>query len=181
MIDPKSSDLTDKTKTGSGKPAESNLAETETSTPARAPRQGLSINDTIAADANLSVGGRGVNTSGVRSGAGAGAGSSYTTPGPAGGTPAPNVVQGPSTSGTTPLGDSGPGRTPAPQAFPNEHSSASFGPGSSDLTHEDIASHAYRCWHERGCPVGSPEEDWHRAEQELRQKRQNPRTSSASA
>jgi hypothetical protein len=30
-----------------------------------------------------------------------------------------------------------------------------------------IAEMAYRLWIERGCPSGSPEEDWFRAEKEL--------------
>jgi hypothetical protein len=29
---------------------------------------------------------------------------------------------------------------------------------------------AYRYWQERGCPTGSPEEDWYRAEAELRRR-----------
>ena len=33
---------------------------------------------------------------------------------------------------------------------------------------ESIAELAYRYWQERGCPIGSPEEDWYRAERELR-------------
>jgi hypothetical protein len=32
---------------------------------------------------------------------------------------------------------------------------------------EQIASLAYQLWQQRGCPEGSPEEDWFRAEQEL--------------
>jgi hypothetical protein len=31
----------------------------------------------------------------------------------------------------------------------------------------DIAKLAYALWEARGCPVGSPEEDWFRAEAEL--------------
>lgn len=31
----------------------------------------------------------------------------------------------------------------------------------------DIAILAYRLWQERGCPVGSPEEDWFKAEELL--------------
>ena len=27
---------------------------------------------------------------------------------------------------------------------------------------------AHRLWEERGCPIGSPEEDWFRAEEEIR-------------
>ncbi|HEY3940366.1 MAG TPA: DUF2934 domain-containing protein [Bryobacteraceae bacterium] len=43
-------------------------------------RRGLSVNDTIAADANRSVGARGVDTSGVEAGAGAAAEMTSITP-----------------------------------------------------------------------------------------------------
>lgn len=33
--------------------------------------------------------------------------------------------------------------------------------------HEAIARLAFTLWHERGCPFGSPEEDWLRAERQL--------------
>ena len=33
--------------------------------------------------------------------------------------------------------------------------------------YEDVALLAYTLWQERGCPEGSSEEDWFRAEQEL--------------
>jgi len=33
--------------------------------------------------------------------------------------------------------------------------------------HEAIALRAYRLWESRGCPIGSPEEDWFRAEREI--------------
>jgi hypothetical protein len=33
--------------------------------------------------------------------------------------------------------------------------------------YDQIASLAYQLWQERGCPEGSPDEDWLRAEQEL--------------
>jgi hypothetical protein len=33
---------------------------------------------------------------------------------------------------------------------------------------EDIAALAYALWHERGCPYGSPEEDWFKAEEKLK-------------
>jgi len=46
---------------------------------------------------------------------------------------------------------------------------------SDDSTHqtenpsrEEIATRAYLLWEARGCPSGSPEEDWFRAEQEIR-------------
>ena len=34
----------------------------------------------------------------------------------------------------------------------------------------DIAALAYHLWMERGCPIGSPEDDWFRAEAELKNK-----------
>jgi hypothetical protein len=36
------------------------------------------------------------------------------------------------------------------------------------LAGDDIATLAYALWQARGCPDGSPEEDWFRAEAELR-------------
>jgi hypothetical protein len=33
---------------------------------------------------------------------------------------------------------------------------------------EQTTLRAYKLWQERGCPIGSPEEDWLRAEQEIR-------------
>jgi hypothetical protein len=128
---------------------------------ARRPRPGLSINDTIAANANLSVGSRGVDTSGVLAGSGAGAGTSHLTPGGRGGSPAPNIVPGAEGTGTTPRSDTAPGQNPTVNLDAE-------GP-----TRDEIAARAYRCWHERGCPEGSPEEDWRRAEQELRAERQH--------
>jgi hypothetical protein len=146
-----------------------------------APRAGLSIKDTVAAGANLSTGGRGVDTSGVSAGAGAGAGMTYAGTTTAGESPAPAIVPGERASGTTVRGAS---NTAAPAAaMPSTdtevHRSGSSSSDSSSLgyTTEDVAVHAYRCWHERGCPEGSPEVDWHRAEEELR----NRRTRTASA
>ena len=37
-----------------------------------------------------------------------------------------------------------------------------------NLSHDEIALRAYCLWQERGSPIGSPEEDWLRAEQEIR-------------
>ncbi len=34
-------------------------------------------------------------------------------------------------------------------------------------THQQIAALAYRLWCERGCPHGSAEDDWFRAEQQI--------------
>lgn len=41
-----------------------------------------------------------------------------------------------------------------------------------------IAARAYEIWHERGCPIGSDQQDWFRAEQELKD-RTNEQTSAA--
>lgn len=38
---------------------------------------------------------------------------------------------------------------------------------------EQIAALAHALWQERGCPEGSPEEDWLKAEQEIRQRRKD--------
>jgi hypothetical protein len=43
----------------------------------------------------------------------------------------------------------------------NEHGIATFG-------HQDIAALAHTLWQARGCPEGSPEEDWFQAARELR-------------
>lgn len=40
------------------------------------------------------------------------------------------------------------------------------------LAHGEIAALAYQLWHERGCPIGSPDEDWFRAEAELNNRKQ---------
>jgi hypothetical protein len=37
--------------------------------------------------------------------------------------------------------------------------------------HDQIAALAYSLWMERGCPEGTPEEDWFRAAEELKGKR----------
>lgn len=34
-------------------------------------------------------------------------------------------------------------------------------------THDEISQLAYRLWQERGAPIGSPDVDWARAEEEL--------------
>jgi hypothetical protein len=36
-----------------------------------------------------------------------------------------------------------------------------------ELDQEEIARLAYQFWLERGCPIGSAEQDWFRAEDEL--------------
>ena len=46
--------------------------------------------------------------------------------------------------------------------------SAAFGYGAIAFGHNEIATLAHELWQTRGCPYGSPEEDWLRAEGELR-------------
>ena len=41
-------------------------------------------------------------------------------------------------------------------------------PATRTITHSDIAALAYQLWQDRGCPDGSPEEDWYKAEEQLR-------------
>ncbi len=36
--------------------------------------------------------------------------------------------------------------------------------------HEELSQLAYRLWHERGCPIDSPEVDWLEAERQLSSK-----------
>jgi hypothetical protein len=43
-----------------------------------------------------------------------------------------------------------------------------FGYGVTTCGNDEIAALAYKLWQARGCPYGSPEEDWLRAETELR-------------
>ena len=40
----------------------------------------------------------------------------------------------------------------------------------SNAQHEQIEKLAYRLWEKRGGPLGSPDDDWFRAEQELIQR-----------
>jgi hypothetical protein len=42
---------------------------------------------------------------------------------------------------------------------------------------EEIRLRAYELWCERGCPEGSADEDWHRAERELRARHGSGRVS----
>ena len=37
-----------------------------------------------------------------------------------------------------------------------------------EILHHQIELRAYELWQERGCPWGTPEADWFKAEQELR-------------
>ena len=46
-----------------------------------------------------------------------------------------------------------------------------FEPTDGSASFEDVARVAYALWEARGCPDGSPEEDWFRAEKQLQQGR----------
>jgi len=48
----------------------------------------------------------------------------------------------------------------------NEHGFPIFG-------HDEIAALAHQLWQARGCPEGSPDEDWFRAAHELRVRKEN--------
>jgi hypothetical protein len=52
---------------------------------------------------------------------------------------------------------------PATPGFP-----ATTHPTTPTLPHEKVAARAYENWVKRGKPHGSPEQDWTKAEQELR-------------
>jgi hypothetical protein len=45
-------------------------------------------------------------------------------------------------------------------------------------TNDEIATLAYRIWIERGCPIGSADDDWFQAEAELKK---HPKVSAATA
>ncbi len=178
MIDPKFNALPTDAPGDFKKTAEETLSEEQGTGQARKPRPGLSINDTIAAGANLSVGSRGVDTSGTSVGAGAGAGMTFTTP-QDDGSPAPNIVPGSRGSGTTPRGDAASRQTPTTRL-----DAGTEGAGTEEahsFTTEEISACAYECWHERGRPHGSSEEDWERAIQRLRERKERERKSAASA
>ncbi len=54
-------------------------------------------------------------------------------------------------------------------------------PETTGIDHETIARHAYELWILRGSPIGSPEVDWLRAEEELNQPRPSAATHSHAA
>lgn len=119
---------------------------------------GLSVNNTIASNANLSVGGRGVDTSGVSAGSGAGAGMTRVDGGQGATT---DILPGNRGSGTTPLG-----------ASDSQAIKANFpASGADELSEAEISEAAYSAWCDRGCPVGSPEVDWQTAIDRLRSNR----------
>jgi hypothetical protein len=50
----------------------------------------------------------------------------------------------------------------------HQHTQATAAHGVAAFGHDDIAALAHELWQARGCPVGSPEEDWFHAAEQLR-------------
>jgi DUF2934 family protein len=61
---------------------------------------------------------------------------------------------------------------PEQNEVPEKHPLVTDGP---DI--EEIKTRAYQLWMERGCPHGSADQDWHRAEREVRAKNGSRRIS----
>jgi len=80
MIDPKLNELPTDAQGDFANRPKTELTEEERERRSRQAAQGLSVEDTIAGDSELSVGSRGVDVSGVKTGSGAGAGSTHVTP-----------------------------------------------------------------------------------------------------
>jgi Protein of unknown function (DUF2934) len=96
---------------------------------------------------------------------------SYVSPA-ATGSPAPEIIPGARSSGTTAQADNLSGQVPTVRMATTA--------AEDSVSHDEIAAYAYRFWLERGCPSGSPEVDWRRAEIEVRERRQTPKASAAS-
>ena len=55
---------------------------------------------------------------------------------------------------------------------PNQHAeSVASGCVEPDCNRDEVAALAFKMWQERGCPIGSDQEDWFRAENELKNSR----------
>ena len=59
------------------------------------------------------------------------------------------------------------------QAVHHSAHAATTGHGIATFGHDDIAALAYELWQARGCPIGSPEDDWFQAAEELRSRGRN--------
>jgi Protein of unknown function (DUF2934) len=132
--------------------------------------QGLSIRDTIAGDSARSVGARGVDTSGVQTGAGVAAGAVSVTPS-ASASPAPAIVPGARLNAN---GQSANARADTRLPGTGHTDLSEAGRDASDEpTWDEISLRAYEIWCEQGCPMGSCDNDWRQAEEELRSERLN--------
>lgn len=58
--------------------------------------------------------------------------------------------------------------------------SGATGLASSQVEQDEITRLAHQFWIERGCPIGTPEEDWFRAEAELRSRASKPQQTATS-
>jgi len=58
-------------------------------------------------------------------------------------------------------------KPPAPKTRSRKTAAAPAPPTPYILSDEEIARKAYALWESRGKPHGSPEEDWHRAKEQL--------------
>ena len=201
MIDPKFNELPVDTEGDFAESPATSLSEEQLPEGQKKPRQGLSINDTVAGNANLSVGSRGVDTSGASAGSGAGAGMTMTTPGDEV-SPGPIIAPGARGSGTTLRGDSAAQLAPGTES----DSSASLAPnptapsselspttrieagtentgthllGTDEFSISEISERAYHCWIDRGSPHGSPEVDWATAVEQLRSEKRRSMAATA--
>jgi hypothetical protein len=105
MIDPKLNDLPVDAEGDFANRPESTLTEEEKARRLKQTQAGYSVNDSIGGDARLSDGSRGVDVSGVKTGAGAGAGSTSVSPSRPGALSDTEIVDGPRGSGMNYRGD----------------------------------------------------------------------------
>jgi hypothetical protein len=59
---------------------------------------------------------------------------------------------------------------PMNQDTPRESLTASLENNAIERENDAIEKLAHALWEERGCPIGSPDEDWFRAESDLRER-----------
>ena len=62
-------------------------------------------------------------------------------------------------------------KTALTMEHPTKQSEHAPEPAETFVPHSDIAALAFQLWNDRGCPDGSPEEDWYQAERHLTTKR----------
>ena len=65
------------------------------------------------------------------------------------------------------------------QETPQHKQAPTVGHGIAAFGHAEISALAHQLWQARGCPLGSPQEDWFRAAEELRSRASIPPHSSA--
>src|SRR6266496_2216990 len=85
-----------------------------------------------------------------------------------GAAPARTRKHAPAKRSTDPVVESSPSTDSIALAATPAHAASTNSAAAGSTAFEDIARLAYSYWQARGCQGGSPEEDWLRAEQELR-------------